>query len=136
MLLHLGVDPEDVAYAEAGVTVGDVAQILEDKFHVMQIFADQNEDKIALFIEDGVAGALESVLSGAPERFDVFGSAMENIKGRFHEYIDGSEHGIKLKKMDAPKAGSRKKRQYRKVTHTLAFYDTGRYEGNFKAWIE
>jgi hypothetical protein len=134
MILHLGV--EDIAYADGPQKTSDVAEILEEKFHVMQIYADQNEDRIAQFIEDGVAGALESVLAGAPINFDVFGSAIANIEDRFIEYIDGEEHGIKTKSKESPKAGARKKRQYKKVTNKTTFVDSGLYRNNFKAWVD
>jgi hypothetical protein len=131
--LSLGVI--EVPYADGHQETGDVAQILEDKFGVMQKFADQNIEPICEFIADGVAGALESVLAGAPEGFDVFGSAMSNIEDRFQEYIDNEEHGIPTKAKQTPKAGARKKRQFRRVTHKTTFVDSGLYRNSFKAWV-
>ena len=133
MILHLGV--VEIPYADSDQETGDVAEILESKFHVMQIFADQNSDKIAEFIEDGVAGALENILAGAPSSLDVFGSSMSNIEDRFNEFIDNEEHGIQTKAKSAPKAGARKKRQYRQVTHKTTFVDSGLYRNNFRAWV-
>lgn len=135
MKISLGV--MEIPYADDGKNTGEVAEILEGKFHVMQIFADKNLDKIAGYIEDGIAGALESVAAGAPENFNVFGSAMENITDRFHEYIDNEEHGIltKEKKYGTQKAGARKKRQYRKATNKTTFVDSGLYRNNFVAWV-
>jgi hypothetical protein len=134
MLIHLGV--VEIPYAETNQETGDVAQILEDKFGVMGIFAEQNEKKIAGYIENGLQGAIENALAGAPESADPFGSAMADIEDRFQGYIDGAEHGIVLKKQSAPKKGARFKRQYRKATSSLAFYETGLYRNSFKAWVD
>ena len=133
MILHLGV--VEVPYAEDGQDTGDVATILEEKYGIMQGFADKNIDQITEMIEDGVAGAIESVMAGAPENFDVFGSAMSNIEDRFHDYIDNEEHGIRTKSKESPKAGARKKRQYRRVESKTTFVDSGLYRLNFKAWV-
>lgn len=133
MILHLGV--EVVPYATTGQDTGEVAEILESKFAVMETFVNQNIEAITADIENGIQGALENVLAGAPETFNVFGSAMEDIQDRFHKYIDLEEHGIKTKAKESPKAGARKKRQYRKVTHKTTFVDSGLYRLNFKAWV-
>jgi hypothetical protein len=134
MKLSLGV--VEVPYADiTGQDTGEVASLLEAKYGVMQGFVDRNMDHIAGSIEDGIAGALESVLAGAPENFNVFGSAMSNIEDRFHDYIDREEHGIRTKAKDEPKAGARKKRQYRKASGKTTFVDSGLYRNNFKAWI-
>lgn len=135
MILHLGVD--DLPYAEKGSdTTGDVAEWLENKFGVMQIFADDNQAKIAAYLEDGLAGAMESVLAGAPENFDVFGSAMNKIKARFSDFIDLEESGVVTKAKQAPKSGPRKKRQYRKVDAKTTFVESGGYRNSFMAWVE
>ncbi len=133
MILHLGV--MEVPYADDGKDTGEVATILEEKYGIMQGFADRNIEQITEMIEDGVAGAIESVMAGEPESFDVFGSAMANIEDRFHDYIDNEEHGIRTKAKDAPKAGARKKRQYRKVADKTTFVDSGLYRLNFTAWV-
>ena len=136
-VINLGVDPSEMPYAGSGsITCGEVAEILEGKFDVMQIFANMNEAKIAAFIEQGIADSIESKMMGAPDDLDMFGSAMEKIKDGFDEYIDQQQHGIKLKKFNRPMAGARFKKQYRKVAKTLAFVDSGMYRSNFKAWVE
>jgi len=134
MKLVLGV--VEVPYAEGRQDTGEVAEILEAKFHVMQIFVDQNIDAITKHIENGVLGAIESRLMGAPESHDMFGSAMQNIEDDFHRFIDNEESGVKTKAKLAPKAGARKKRQYRRVTNKITFVDSGLYRNNFKAWID
>jgi hypothetical protein len=134
MKLVLGV--VEVPYAEGREDTGEVAEILEGKFHVMQTFVDMKMDQIVGFIENGIVGALESQLLGAPAGHDTYGSAMSEVEELFHTYIDKEEHGIQTKAKLAPKAGARRKRQYRQVASKITFVDSGLYRNNFKAWIE
>lgn len=137
MILHLGVDPEETPYADEGSkTVGDVAEIIEDKFHVMQIFADMHEQDMADELSISYANAMDSIFSGRPMPKDFAASATAKIGDMFETYINTQEHGIDLKKLRKPLAGSRKKRQYRKAKAATAFLDTGLYRGAFKAWTE
>jgi len=58
MKLHLGV--HDHPYVgKSGVTTGDVAEWLEGKYHVMEVFAGTYIDEISDAMADNVAGAIE-----------------------------------------------------------------------------
>lgn len=135
IVLNLGVDPENMPYADDGKTVGDVAEILEDKFGVMGIFAGLHGKDIAENLADSLAGELENIAAGKRVPADPLLSAYPKIEATFRRYIEKEEHGIHLKKHDTRPAGTRKKRQYRKVEakHT-AFVDTGAYKASFKVW--
>lgn len=135
MKLNLGV--VDIPYTdhpESGTT-GDVAEILEEKYKVMEIFFDLYGKEIAQDLENDIAGAIENAFAGGQVK-NLFGESMSKCERRFRAYIDKQEHRIKLKKMDAPKAGARKKQQYKKVKHTTPFIDSGLYRRSFKAWTE
>ena len=136
MKIVLGV--VDVAYTDSkeAETTGDVAELLEEKYGVMQTFFDLHQSDIVKALENGIAGAIENTLAGKESKADVFLGAYGNIENQFHNYIDFQEHGIRLKKQDAPLAGPRKKRQYKKVEATLPFVATGLYRQMFKVWIE
>jgi hypothetical protein len=125
----------DMPYADGKTTTGDVAEILEGKFHVMEIFADQNIEFMAQAISDGLIGSMENAFAGAPESANVFASAMAEIEDRFQQFIDREESGIHTKAKDQPKAGPRKKRQYRQVEAKTTFVETGSYRDSFRAWI-
>lgn len=147
--LHLGVVEIPYGYDAGGkrrtknvkiaATTGDVATILEAKYHIMQTFFDRNSSEIAGYLENGVSGAMESVLMGAPIPADVFGSANEKIATRFQKFIDDKE-------MDGIVAGVPTKASLKGVSHRFkgkrsvpgrpSFQDTGLYETNFKAWID
>ena len=68
-----------------------VLEILEDKYHVMGVFYDIYGQEIADSVTEGLAGALENIMSGAPVTIDPFGSAMSEIETKFNKYIDDEE---------------------------------------------
>jgi hypothetical protein len=136
--LHLGCVDVQYTNSKEGETTFEVAQILEKKYHVMDIFYEMHTADIAKELESRIAGAIERAFAGhkSPNLF----TAMDpffGIEEKFREYIDREEHGIKLKRISKPVAGGRKKRQYKKVETPLpAFVYSGLYRYNFRAWIE
>ena len=137
MKLHLGII--DLPYSDRpeSETTVKVAELLEEKYGVMQKFYDIHGGDIAADIADGIAGALENIIAGK-KNANLFAGAMSKTEKRFRGYIDNQEHGIHLKKMEPgqAKAGARKKRQYKRVKETTAFVDSGLYRKMFRSWIE
>ena len=74
-----------------GTWTGDVAEFLEAKYHVMEVFYEVHQDEIALDLEDGLAGTLESLVMGAPPSADPFGAAASAIKARFSKFLESKE---------------------------------------------
>lgn len=151
-VLHLGV--VDSPYNEAPppgkrrrkklaaghVTTGDVAGFLENRYHVMEVFATlHSEDTIAPALENSLAGALESVLMGAPLTLDPFGGAMSVIEDRFRQFIDSKEMdrlgypGVPTK---ASIKGIRRRFKNRLDPGRPSFQDTSLYESSVRAWVE
>ena len=136
-VLHLGVI--DVPYARrGGKTTGDVAEILEAKYHVMEVFYRQNDAHVARSLEKSVAGALESLLLGAPPSIDAFGAGTSRIEDRFKQFLSRRE----IEKLGYP--GVPTGAALRGVSHRFkkkrggrrpSFIDTGLYQSSFKAWV-
>jgi len=120
-----------------GKTTGDVAEILEEKYHVMRIFFENKGQKIADSLVNSYAGALESLMMGAPIEHDPFGTAGDDIKELFTKFIDQKEMdtmgypGVPTK---AALMGRSKRFKRNKGPERPSFQDTGLYEDNFKAW--
>jgi len=119
---------------------GDVAEWLERRYHVLEIFWEQHaEDAIAPALENSLQGALESVLMGAPLTLDPYGTATSAIEDRFRAFID-------LKEMDAlgypgvpTKAsliGVRARFKKRRDPGRPSFQSSGLYEASMRAWVE
>lgn len=140
LTLHLGVVDLPYEYGKEARTTGDVAEILEAKYGVMETFYERHEEEITQAIENGLAGSLESILSGAPIRNDLFASSEAKIEQSFRKFLD-------TKEMDGLAPGvptqaatrgvnHRLKRPYRRRSSRPSFIDTGLYESSFKAWID
>jgi hypothetical protein len=154
-VLHLGVD--DIPYVNAPspgqnkvtagtVTTGDVAGWLEDKYHVMEIFALEHEADIAADLEHGLAGALESLLMGAPPSLDAFGAGTSRVEERMKEFISNGEMdalgypGVPtqaaIDRAAGNKRSARMTRARKSNAKAVSFYDTGLYQSSMKAWVD
>jgi hypothetical protein len=153
-ILHLGVS--DIPYVNAPrprqnkvtpgtVTTGDVAGWLEDKYHVMEIFAQEHAQDMARDFEHSIAGAMEGLLMGAPGGLDPFGAAASKIEERMKDFITNDElaklgyPGVPTKAaLDraAGKKRSSRRKSARKSNAAVSFYDTGLYQSSMKAWVE
>lgn len=122
------------------MTTGDVAEILEAKYHVYEIFFTVHEAEIANLMAEAYAGALEGVFSGAPATIDPFDSAAALIYTMFQTFIDQKE----MDRLGYP--GVPTKASLKGVSHRFkkkvskpgrpSFQDTGLYETNFIAWLK
>ncbi|MHB1310543.1 MAG: hypothetical protein ACYC3L_00905 [Gemmatimonadaceae bacterium] len=142
MKLVLGV--LDVAYSDAGssgaTTTGDVAKILEDRYHVMETFYESRRQQVGEWLADSVADAIDGLVKGRNVKptFD----AEQKIEASFRAYLSANEwSGIVplTQQITAAQMGvsHRKKHPYAsKNKERPAFIDTGLYQASFRAWIE
>lgn len=72
-------------------TTGDVAEILEEKYHVMEIFWQLHGQEGADALTEGLVGQMENVLSGAPLTGDPFGEAESTIDHLFKKFLSEGE---------------------------------------------
>lgn len=156
MKLHLGVD--DVLYAtppkeytahrakngdaKGPVSTGDVAGFLENKYHVMQTFAEARENELAKAVENSMAGALENLMMGSPHTGNPLSSAEAVIAADFKKFLSSAAIE-KLGVKGVPTAAALKG-----VNHRLkkgrnpggarrpSFIDTGLYQATMRAWFE
>lgn len=149
--LHLGV--ADVPYGpppskgkkkppkSTGITTGDVAEILEAKYHVMRIFFEMHDEEVINYLGDGLKDALEALFSGAPISLDPFGEGCSKIEDRFKQFLSQRE----MERLGYP--GVPTKAAIKGVNHRFrhpyasanmrrpSFIDTGQYQASFKAWV-
>ena len=155
MKLHLGV--LDIPYAydqqtltkkgkvakrrraiKKSITTGDVAEILEAKYSLMETFYEMNKQEIADELAKSVVGAYENLLMGGPKSADPTAEAASWIEQRFRQDIE-------QKKFDGVIAGVATQASLDGVNHRLArpyarrdarpsFDDTGLFKTSFKVW--
>lgn len=149
MKLHLGVNDIPYAHSPDGTTTYEVASILEGKYGIFQAFFDANKEKVAGYLEQSVAGALETLMMGGPKSATPFARGEAQIEGRFKEFLalqeverigikgvptqaalDGVSHRFKNPRFEN-KRGKKVKRKRRP-----SFIDTGLYQANMRAWMD
>lgn len=147
--IHLGVI--DVPYANApatgkrnkksaaNITTGDVAEILEHQYGVMEAFVDLNRPKVMQALEDSLQDALEMQLLGGPSGGDLFGPATSAIESEFKQalserFLDGLP-GVPTKAAEAG-VSHRFKHPYAKRPARPSFTDTGLYQASMKSWVD
>lgn len=145
----------DVAYsgansqsATAGAkTTGDVAEILEAKYHVMQTFYDLRRDKIAQFLTDSMAASLELRMKTGrtiDERATLTYGGDQKIEAEFRAFLTANEmatllqqaSGAVLSAAAARGVNHRFKHPYAARPARPAFVDTGLFRISFRAWTQ
>lgn len=139
--LHLGV--LEMPYGNHPETTGEVAEWLENRYHVMELFAeDVGSETIEKAFEESAQAAIEDLFSGARvEDVNLTLDATEMIQTEFRKFIDE-------KKLDFVVPGVPTKASLEGVNHRFkhshakgnpvrpSFKDTGTYSAAFRAWTE
>lgn len=155
MKLVMGV--VDIAYSDAqsgNKTTGEVAQILENKYHVMETFYVVREDKIADYLAGSLSNAIADAVSGRRSNQSPFDDGMRDIEAEFRDFLDANEMSRLVAGLSegesaafdwsktfssAANAGVRsrfKNRQNNNGGPRPVFVDTGLYQESFRAWVE
>ena len=145
MKLHLGIvefpysGPPGGHQAGQQPTTVDVAQWLEKKYHVMEVFATLHYDDIATAVTKSWEGAVRSLLQGAPVTLDPGGAAMSSVKQQFTEFLDLQEMdglGVPGVPTLAAQRGVQTAKKLRRGAPRPSFIDTGLYRSSFLAWMD
>ena len=139
--LHLGV--VDVGYSDkSGKTTGEVAEILENKYHVVESFLKVNESFIKDSVANEIQGRIESILQGAPVTPKGSAIPYAKIDEKFRDFLDSgqmrkilpasmqvkaAEQGVSHR-MKNPTSRTNKPRQ--------PFIDTSLYQASFRSWSD
>lgn len=147
MILHLGI--LDLPYAHQGSkggkvssgqqTTGFVAEILENKYHVMEQYFLNNQEQVAGALENSAAGALENLLVGGPVQANPFAEASSNIERGFKDWLArGQIERLGYPGIPTQAALNRRslRRKSKKGPRRPSFIDTGLYQSAFKAWVD
>lgn len=140
LTLHLGVSELPYPDDRDGTTTGDVAEFLERKYHVMEVFYNEHEQDVADALAEGMKDVLEAVIMGASPPADPFLAGTSEIEHLFQRFIESGEMetlgypGVPTQA--ALEGRSLRFKAKRGPSRRVSFYDTGLYVSSFKAWIE
>lgn len=139
--LHLGVI--DIPYAgKSGITTGDVADILEARYHILELYYEiAGAEIIAQVLETSAAEAMESMAMGSNVGISLTADAEERLGAAFRVFLAQDELSGLVP--GVPTAASNKGVSHR-LKHPYAkdnperpsFIDTGLYSASMRAWID
>lgn len=123
-------------------TTGDVAEILEDQYLVMEWFWEKYGDRIVVLMEDDLAKTAQDMMDGFPVSTEPFAEAMAEAERLFREFLTSSEMEEILGA--GPGTAAARKGVNHRLRHPYAkgnpprppFIDTGLYQASFRAWVE
>jgi hypothetical protein len=133
-----GVSKAQAAYGK-GQTTGDVAQILEAKYHIMRAFVEMNKGEIIKAVESSMLGSVINMVNGQPGPINPAAQAMSDIETNFKQSLSQRAYdGMKGVPTEAANRGvsHRFKKPYGRRGSRPSFIDTGLYQSSFTAWTE
>jgi hypothetical protein len=134
MLLHLGV--LDVPYSNAtGVTTGDVAEFIEEKYGLLEKFVEVHEADIADDLAQSVNGSIQSLVAGV--QIDPFAAATAQIETRMKRFLTSQEAeqvGLQNVPTQAALKGVNKRLKSKRGARRPSFIDTDLMESSYKVW--
>ena len=119
-------------------TTGDVARILEDKYHVMELFFEEHRQFIADHLAESVSDKMQDIISGAPVGAgSPIDAGASEIEDRFKQFLSLQEVerlGIPGVPTQAALDGVNHRLKKKRGARRPSFIDTGLYEASFKVW--
>ena len=125
-----------------GVTTGDVAGWLENRYHIMELFFETHHQEITALLTEAMAGQLENLLAGGSSvEINPLAGGTEEIENLFRKFLSDREVetlGIPGVPTQAALKGvsARFKSGYNPKGRRPSFIDTGLYEASFRAWAD
>lgn len=145
--LHLGVI--DIGYGQARrtakiavETTGDVAEWLENKYHIFEVFFESHGQEIADALAQSLADQIADIAAGAPVPSDPLQDAEQSIEASFKKFLSSQEiegFGIPGVPTKAALKGvnHRFKHPYAKGNpRRPSFIDSGLYQASFRIWMD
>jgi len=120
-------------------STGEVAEILEGKYGVMQAFYTKHETDIASQIEDVLQGQIENIMAGSPISANPLAEATSGIEDMFKQFLSGGEiESMGIEGVPTQAALDRVNHRLKrgKGPDRPSFIDTGLYQASFAAEVE
>ncbi len=132
MLVNFGVIEQ--LYPD-GTSTGEVASILEDKYHVMRTFVELHEQEINNALVEQMAQMLDNSKAGAPLPFGEI--RFGKIEEEFRRYLELGEWEATSGQptQAALDAKSKRKKAGKYEGQRPSFIDTGLYSASNAIWI-
>lgn len=134
-----GKSKAQVGYGK-GMTTGDVAQILERRYGVMQTFFDMEKGNIIQSLQSSMVGSIINMVNGQPSPITPSAQALSDIETMFKQSLSNRVYDGVIKGVPTQAAergvSHRFKKPYQRRAARPSFIDTGLYQSSFTAWTE
>lgn len=159
MKIHLGV--HDISYAAQfhsrtgkakramsraqaaygkNATTGDVAEIIEAKYHLMETFVGMIKPEIDSMAAQSIGGTISNILAGQKGPILPTSQATSDIETKFKQMLSARAFDGKIKgvptRASLDGVSHRFKKPYAKRPSRPSFVDTGAYQSSFTVWVE
>lgn len=137
--LKLNIGVLEVPELDSDKTSYDVAVILEEKYGLFSVYADQYAEVMAQHISEDVAGSMETFLMTGRFPAEPLPQAADAIGKDFQKFIYTREVesvGIPGVPTQAALMGVNKRLKTKKGARRPSFIDSGILESSLKAWFE
>lgn len=124
------------------MTTGDLAEILEARYAIMETFYEKYEDDIGRMIEDALQDKMDNLQMGGPVDASMIlaEGELSAIEQRFRSFLDNEEMNGRA---GVPTAAALAGVNHR-LLHPYAqanpqrpsFIDTGIYQSSMRAWVD
>ena len=138
MKLHLGEDEVGYDY-NPNKTTGEVAEVLEKKYHIMETFFDTYSQPVADDLANEMAARLERLMAGDQRLASPLAGIGVRIEARFREFLwsyQAEAVGIPGTPTQWALEGRTNRRGAPRTGRRQSFVDTKAYKDNFRAWVE
>jgi hypothetical protein len=134
--LHLGF--EETSYDYQPRSVERVADILEAKYHLVEIFFEENEDRIMQVLAGAQDKAISDIAAGKTRKVVLRRPDAIKIERMFRSAINRQEFdGIAPGTPTAVSQSGRSRAfRSRKGSSRASFVDSGTYRDSFRVWME
>lgn len=131
-----GVPPSS---GSSATTTVQVANWLESRYHVMEVFYLEHQDSITQALVNSLEGALENLYMGAPPG-DPFAGAEQVVVADFRKFLlTGEIETLGYPGVPTQAALERRSLRFksgRAGAQRPSFIDTSTYEMSMRAWVE
>lgn len=120
-------------------STGDVAAILEAKYHIVELFYETRQPEIAEQLADSIADKIQAIISGAPLSGSPIDAGASVIEDWFKQFLATQEVerlGIPGVPTRAALDGVNHRLKKKRGPRRPSFIDTGLYQASFKVWQE
>ena len=138
-VIHVGVNdvPYPVGRGRTERSTARIAEILEDRYHLMETFVESRMGEIAQEIASNGAANIEKLFGTPESTVDLYAGIELWLEEEFRNFINDEVETFGIQGVPTAAAETGRSRRGRRVARSGgSFVDTGLYRDSIKVWVE